>query len=591
MKLLLSLPVVLFLLFYACTSRQSDNTLLDQAENLMSQHPDSALTLLQSVSDPQQMSASEYALWCLLLTQAQDKCYIPHTSDSLINQSVQYFENTTDRLHYGTALYYKARICQDLRQREEAVACFLKAKDELEPLKEYKTLFLIATHLGSLYAYQKMPVEAMDVYQDAYQYAILNNDSSSISFGLSFIGRVHGLNNDWNQSIESYDNAIRLATAIQDTFALRLALNEQISAYSRMGKLDEVITNYKRLDSIANKGTESDIYTSNLRIGNLYRMQNQPDQAIPYLENALQSTMLRTLQGANQSLSYIYESQGDYKKALAFQKQFQHYKDSIANEKYQQSLQELNKKYETEKLQNINSELNWKRKQNLFLFIIVSLLLVIIIYYFNVLIIRKNKKLFIMEQEVENYKWHIEKNRKIIEDNAGRITQLSKEIEKIKTDKNHAVSEKYLELIALKEQLLSRNKELTRQNRMYNGELEKLKTTSVSALQKAESGSTFLLRLRNNPVILYDADWDEIKIALNAVDPDFLTRLSELHPDLTADDIKYCCLFKLRFSSADITTLMNVQSATVSKRKLRIRSHLNPDLLNNQSLDDYLRSF
>ena len=111
-----------------------------------------------------------------------------------------------------------------------------------------------------------------------------------------------------------------------------------------MGKLDEVITNYKRLDSIANKGTESDIYTSNLRIGNLYRMQNQPDQAIPYLENALQSTMLRTLQGANQSLSYIYESQGDYKKALAFQKQFQHYKDSIANEKYQQSLQELNKK-------------------------------------------------------------------------------------------------------------------------------------------------------------------------------------------------------------------------------------------------------
>ena len=93
----------------------------------MSQHPDSALTLLQSVSDPQQMSASEYALWCLLLTQAQDKCYIPHTSDSLINQSVQYFENTTDRLHYGTALSYKARICQDLSQREEAVACLWKA--------------------------------------------------------------------------------------------------------------------------------------------------------------------------------------------------------------------------------------------------------------------------------------------------------------------------------------------------------------------------------------------------------------------------------------------------------------------------------
>ena len=335
-----------------------------------------------------------------------------------------------------------------------AAALFLKAKDEIEPLKEYKTLFLIATHLGSLYAYQGMPVEAMAIYQDAYNYAVLNNDSSSMSFGLSFIGRIHGLNDEWEKTIDSYAHAINIATTIRDTFALRLALNEQTSAYVQIEHFEEASNNMKRLESIMDKGKGSDIYTSYIRIGTLYQKQNHYKEAIPYFEKALQSPKLQTLRSANHSLSFLYESLGDYKKAIDYHKQYQFYKDSIGTEKYQQSLQELNKKYETEKLQNLNSKLNWRRKQNLFIFINISLLLIIIIYYFYLLIIRKNKKLLFQKHEIENYKWQIKKNQKIIEENTSRITILSEEIETKRIDKNHIISEKYQDLIMLKKQLL-----------------------------------------------------------------------------------------------------------------------------------------
>ena len=116
-------------------------------------------------------------------------------------------------------------------------------------------------------------------------------------------------------------------------------------------------------------------------------------------------------------------------------------------------------------------------------------------------------------------------------------------------------------------------------------------TTSIIDKYKTESNSNIITRLKNKPVMLYDRDWEDIKLLLNLADHNCIIRLSESHPDLTADDIKYCCLFKLKFSITDIAIMMNVQSSTVSKRKLRIKNHLNPNELKNQLLEDYLYLF
>ena len=62
----------------------------------MSEHPDSALFLLEQVATPEKMPERDYATWCLLITEARDKNYIEHTSDSLINVAIQYFEKKKD---------------------------------------------------------------------------------------------------------------------------------------------------------------------------------------------------------------------------------------------------------------------------------------------------------------------------------------------------------------------------------------------------------------------------------------------------------------------------------------------------------------
>ena len=64
---------------------------LSYAESLMQRCPNSALVVLDSMEVPSPSDKFQYATWCLLITQARDKNYIKHTSDSLINiASVSY---------------------------------------------------------------------------------------------------------------------------------------------------------------------------------------------------------------------------------------------------------------------------------------------------------------------------------------------------------------------------------------------------------------------------------------------------------------------------------------------------------------------
>ena len=95
-KLICSIFLLLILSLVACRQHPHVLPLLHEAETLMPDHPDSSLILLESVLSPEKLSAEDYATWCLLITQARDKNYVEHTSDSLIGVAVRYFEKRKD---------------------------------------------------------------------------------------------------------------------------------------------------------------------------------------------------------------------------------------------------------------------------------------------------------------------------------------------------------------------------------------------------------------------------------------------------------------------------------------------------------------
>ena len=135
--------IFLFFLLLAVGCRQRTvMPLLEKAESLMNNSPDSSQLLLESIESPEELPIEEYATWCLLVTQARDKNYVEHTSDSIIDIAVRYFEQKKDSLHYAKALYYKGRIYQDLKKIEEATKLFISSLNIGENINDYSLLFL-----------------------------------------------------------------------------------------------------------------------------------------------------------------------------------------------------------------------------------------------------------------------------------------------------------------------------------------------------------------------------------------------------------------------------------------------------------------
>ena len=65
---ILKATLLAFIIFFSCHQVSQQHPILEQAEKVMSEHPDSALFLLEQVAAPEKMPERDYATWCLLIT-------------------------------------------------------------------------------------------------------------------------------------------------------------------------------------------------------------------------------------------------------------------------------------------------------------------------------------------------------------------------------------------------------------------------------------------------------------------------------------------------------------------------------------------
>lgn len=177
----------------------------------MQRCPNRALAVLDSMEVPSLSDEFQYATWCLLITQARDKNFVKHTSDSLINIALDYFEKQDDPVRKATALYYEGRVNQDLLNAEEATNYYLRAREVAQNTTDYRLLCLINTHLGTLYAYRGLTDLALEAYENASDYSNQLKDSALISYSYSYLGRASALDDDLSKGLDYYKKAMGIA--------------------------------------------------------------------------------------------------------------------------------------------------------------------------------------------------------------------------------------------------------------------------------------------------------------------------------------------------------------------------------------------
>ena len=140
--------------FISCDRPNHHPSIFQKVERLMPQHPDSALMLLEQIENKENLSRKDKAHYYLLLTEAEDKTFVEHETDSLITIATDYYEETDDLERKAKAWYYKGLINNDLDQPMKAQECFLKALRDEKQVKDYALLGRINNQIGMLYTYQ-----------------------------------------------------------------------------------------------------------------------------------------------------------------------------------------------------------------------------------------------------------------------------------------------------------------------------------------------------------------------------------------------------------------------------------------------------
>ena len=140
MKSKIILKILIIFSFTGCYNREQ-NSLLNEAEALLHNKPDSALSILQQFTPGSQQA--EQAKYALLYSAALDQNHIKTTSDSLIRKAWNYYKHhPKDLRNQCTTLYYCGRIKLRANDKAGALRLFLEIEKKLKDTNEpyYKGL-------------------------------------------------------------------------------------------------------------------------------------------------------------------------------------------------------------------------------------------------------------------------------------------------------------------------------------------------------------------------------------------------------------------------------------------------------------------
>ncbi len=143
-RTLITLLLTISGLLLSCMRNPEADSLMDHAEAIIEEHPDSALALMQSLNGLKLSHRAQNARRALLLSLAMHKNYIDVTDDSLISIADNYYSASDDlrcrmlaRFCHGIAQYNSARYA-------EAIVSALRAESDASALRD--TLWLARTN-------------------------------------------------------------------------------------------------------------------------------------------------------------------------------------------------------------------------------------------------------------------------------------------------------------------------------------------------------------------------------------------------------------------------------------------------------------
>lgn len=519
--------VLLSVFMFSCSSSVK-NPLLLCADTLMETRPDSALTILESISSPQKLSSADRAFYALLLTQARHKNYITLDDDSLIKTAVEYYGDKKKSLNAAKAHYYLGATYREMGRTAFAVEEYLAAI-RLMPVKN-EFLAMIYDNLAVCYEDENLNNVAMEAYRSAYKILKGGRDQG---YPLRGIARVFSLQNRKDSALHYYQKAFDSALSVQDS-SLMGALYCDYAMYYNEEK------DYLKADNYVSKAietTDQNEAVACLLKAKIMLNMNKLDSAIYYYSKNIDQFDIYEKAVCYNGMYQVAKKKGAWEAAIKNIDTYVILYDSIQVIADKKELNRLMDKHELEEHKRILSQ--HAKMLIIILFSLSLAVMIICVFYFLWKDRRRKKRYIALQQE-------------LIQNRVD--TMLLKE--EVSESDEEQINKKLLDL---------REEQLQICISVFQG------TDCYNKLEELENSTPRqLLAMRNLRV--------EIRSTICKIFVDVMMGLKESCPSLTSDDLYYCILSLLHCSKTVIMELMDATSDALKSRKSRIKNKMSIEL-------------
>lgn len=528
-SLLVSVGSILMSVSLSSCSSSVKSPLLLSADSLMEIYPDSALSILESISSPQKLPRADRALYALLLTQARHKNYIALGDDSLIKTAVEYYGDKKKSVRAAKAHYYWGATYLEKGYTSFAVDEYLTAI-RLMPVRD-EFLAMIYDNLADCYEKDDLYDIAIEAYRQAYQ--ILEGGSQQ-TYPLRGIARICLLQNKKDSALLYYQKALDYALAEQDSSLIGALYHDLAMVYNE--KKD-----YVQADKYVSKAMimqGDDAVNVCLSKAQIMLNLNKLDSASYFFSKNIDQLNIYGKAVCYDGMHQIAKKRGEWKIATENMDAYRVLYDSMQIMNDNEELNRLMDKHQLEEHKRLLSE---HTKMLVFTLVSVFFFLMIICVFCFMWNDRKRKKRYIALQR------ELTQNRV--------DTMLLKEEEISETNK---------------EDLDKKRSKLTEQQIQLC--ISVLKTTNcydqLEALEKATPKQLLVMRSLRK----------EIRSEISSAFVDVMMNLKERYPALTGDDIFYCVLSLLCCSKTVMMELMDATSDALKTRKNRIKNKMDAQI-------------
>ena len=575
--LLILIPII----WISCDGMGHQTIDFRKIENLMPQHPDSALMLLEQIENKENLSRKDKAHYYLLLTEAEDKTYVTHTTDSLISIAADYYEKTDDLGRKAKAWYYKGRINQDLGHPLKAQEYYLKALRDEEKIEDHALLGRIHNHIGMLYAYQKVYEKALPFQKKAVENFHLLSDSTGQVFALRDLGRTFLMLGHQDSAIICNQKAI----ALMRKRIIPSVYTELAGFYIDRQRMEEAHGLLRTsLQNVAKPQAKYPVY---LVLGELYKKSGQIDSACFYLQACINSAPLpETRAGGLFHLKEIALEKGQWEQAALLSKQYELLKDSIEQGKNAESIRNVQAFYSYNEIEQDlwEARLYASKQKSFYSLLITTCLFLLTVALLRFIHYRRERKSLL--QRLKANEEQIQRNEQTLKNISDVKDSLQNEIQIYKTKERQLSKEKDEQLKRTNEEIrqkimqlekLSHTKDELEKNlltlRSENSNLKKREQAREEERKKIEESE----RLQNER--LYDkfrspagweptdTDWHKLFISVDKLYPKMVTTLQK-STSLNESERKICYLSKIGVKPGAIEILLSKGNVSVYRKRL-----------------------